>query len=91
LTARSVTVKGKASPGGRLRAVTKAWGPGAVKLTYRWYKNGQAVRGATGKTYRVRASDAGARIAVRVTGVRSGFAKSQVKADRPVRIASNGH
>jgi hypothetical protein len=85
LTAKTVKVAGAARTGSKLTASTGKWGPGTVKLTYRWYKNGKAIKGATKKAYTVKASDAGAKIAVRITGTKAGYTKVS-KTAKAVRI-----
>jgi hypothetical protein len=44
-----------------------------VKLTYRWYRAGHAISGATGTTYKPKSVDKGHTVSVKVTGTRSGF------------------
>lgn len=60
------------------------WGPGRVELRYQWLRDGRTViAGETGISYRVRAADIGHRIAVRITGRKSGHAE-QVQLTEPV-------
>lgn len=73
LIAPRPTVVGKARVGAKLVAAAGTWGPGAVKLTYRWLRNGKPIRGATTKSYRLTKADRGKRISVKVTGSKSGF------------------
>ncbi|MDO9455763.1 DUF3152 domain-containing protein [Nocardioides sp.] len=61
------TVTGEAVWGGTLTADGGTWDPAAVALTYRWLRDGQAVRGATASTYRLGGHDLGTRLAVEVT------------------------
>lgn len=49
--------------------------PGA-KRTYRWLRNGKAIRGATGSTYRVKKADRHRRLSVRVSYSRSAYEKT---------------
>ncbi len=67
------TVVGTPRVGAKLVAVAGKWGPGKVKLTYRWLRNGKPIRGATTKSYRLTKRDRGTRISVKVTGSKSGF------------------
>ncbi len=67
------TVSGTAKVGRTLTAKVGTWKPSGVTFTYRWYRNGTAISGATGKTYVVAKADRGARLHVRVTGSRSGY------------------
>lgn len=65
-------VGGDAVAGGRLVAQPGRWGPVGVRLSYQWLRNGLPVEGATGAAYAPVAIDAGAELAVRVTGSRLG-------------------
>lgn len=49
------------------------WGPGRVNLAFQWLRNGRAIGGATGTSYRLAAADIGQRVSVRITGSRQGF------------------
>jgi glycerophosphoryl diester phosphodiesterase len=61
-------IVGQAKVGTRLRAKT-TWSAGqTVKTSYRWYRNGKAIRGAVAQSYRLGQADKGKRITVRVTG-----------------------
>ena len=61
------SIKGKAAVGNTLTASTKAWIDGA-ELTYQWYRDGEAVDGATSETYDLTAADFEASISVGITG-----------------------
>ncbi len=61
------SIKGKAAVGNTLTASTKAWIDGA-ELTYQWYRDGDAVDGATSETYDLTADDFEASISVGITG-----------------------
>lgn len=57
--------------------------PGTVRPTpttvrYRWLRDGAPITGATARTYRLRAADAGHRVAVRVQALRAGALTSTV-------------
>lgn len=49
------------------------WGPAPVATRYQWYRDDEAIPGATGWTYQLTAADLGAVIRVRVRGVKSGY------------------
>jgi hypothetical protein len=66
-------IKGKAKVGEKLTAKPGTWGPGEVAKTYQWYANGKAISGATGKSLKLKASHAGKRITVKVTGTKAGY------------------
>ncbi|MBD9698519.1 peptidoglycan DD-metalloendopeptidase family protein [Flavimobilis sp. GY10621] len=67
------TVTGNLKVAAVLTATTAAWQPAAT-LSYQWFRGAAAIPGATKATYRLVDADAGSRIRVRVTGVRTGFA-----------------
>jgi len=48
--------------------------PTGATLSYQWLRNGTAIGGATGSTYKVSTADAGKKLSVRVTSVRAGYA-----------------
>lgn len=66
-------ISGAAAVGRRLTAVPGRWEPRPVTVVYRWYRGGKLIPGATSKTYRVAAVDAGKAISVRVTGSKPGY------------------
>lgn len=65
-------VSGKAVFGQTLTADAGTWGPGTVNLSYQWYRDGEAVEGASGRTLKLTADDVGASMKVRVTGSKLG-------------------
>jgi hypothetical protein len=67
LTGSKPRVKGKPVVGGKLRAAAGSWSPGAT-LRYTWFVDGKPVRGATHRTFRLRAGMVGDRVKVRVVG-----------------------
>jgi beta-glucosidase len=67
-------IKGTAKAGAKLRAVAGKWTAGA-KVSYRWYRDGKAIKGANKAVYTVKAADAGSKIAVKVTGKKAGMKK----------------
>jgi len=67
------TAKPKLSDGtprvGQLISVNAgSWKPTGVQFGYRWYRNGVAVSGATGRTYTVTAADHAKKLTARVEG-----------------------
>lgn len=58
--------------GSRLTAVSGTWTSG-TKLSYQWYANGKAIKGATGSTLLLSAATVRSRITVKVTGTKSGY------------------
>lgn len=65
-------VTGTAAVGSTLGSRVTGWTPGP-RLTYRWYRDGRAIPGATHDHYRVTAADRGRRLTVTVTGERPGY------------------
>ena len=74
LTASTPRVSGSPRVGGTLGAVTGAWAPAPVHLTYQWLRSGEPVAGARGATYRLVPADRGHRMSVEVTGTKPGYA-----------------
>ena len=73
LVAPTPTISGTKRSGYTLTANPGTWGPSPVALTYRWYRSGVAIAGATAKTYRLASADRYDTIKVRVTGVKTGY------------------
>lgn len=72
LQATTPTLSGTAQVGKTLTAVPGAWAPAAT-FTYRWLRSGTPIGGATAATYTLTAADAGASVAVEVTGQAAGY------------------
>src|SRR5690606_13020322 len=47
-----------------------------AKFSYQWYRNGKKIKGAKKKTYKVKKSDLGKKLSVKMTAKLKGFAKS---------------
>lgn len=73
LSGSKPAIKGKPRVGRVLTVRPKAWGPGAVTLTYQWLRGKKPIKGGTGAKYRLRKADVGKRLRVRVTGSKPGF------------------
>jgi hypothetical protein len=73
VVAGAPTIKGKAVVGKKLTAKPGSWTPAGVTFTYQWLRNGQAISGATGSTYKLKNKDKGKKISVRVTGSATGY------------------
>ncbi|RZI94836.1 MAG: hypothetical protein EOO67_03850 [Microbacterium sp.] len=73
LTAATPTIRGTAKVGQKLTAKAGTWGPAPVKLSYRWLRDGAAIKGATKSAYTLKAADRGHRVSVRITGTKSGY------------------
>ena len=81
---RPPKLTGRPRVGGRLVVALPGWQP-AVRASYRWLRNGSAIKGATGKAYRVRRTDRGKRISVVVTAAQAGY-ETAVEKSRKVKI-----
>jgi len=71
--------------GRTLKVKAGTWDPG-VKLTYRWYRGGKPIAGATKKSYKVKKADAGKRLRVKVTARKSGYTTVVRYTPRSVRV-----
>ena len=56
-----------------LKVDAGSWGPGSVSLSYQWYRGKTAISGADGTSYDVQADDAGSKLSVEVSGLRTGY------------------
>ncbi|WP_156138923.1 hypothetical protein [Microbacterium mangrovi] len=59
-----------------LTAHRTAWSPLVSSYTWQWKRNGVAISGATGATYKLVAADYGKKITVTLTGKRAGYANT---------------
>jgi hypothetical protein len=66
------TLKGKATVGSTLTAVTKDWMDG-TELAYQWYRDGEPLFGSESDTYDLTGEDGGSRITVGITGTLEGY------------------
>ena len=77
LSPNEVGITGTPTSGQTLTAVTDPWGPGTVKLTYKWYRSSgsswKAISGATKSTYKLTSSDKNHQVYVVITGTESGY------------------
>lgn len=67
------TITGTAQVGSPLTAVTGTWTPAPDSFSYRWWRDGVAIPGATAARYVPAAADQGKRITVTVTAAKSGY------------------
>ena len=86
LTTAKVSINGDPTVGTRLTAHRGTWGPGTVSYSYRWYRDGEKIRGATARTYTATKADRGHRLTVKVTGRKTGYTTRSVTS-AAVRIA----
>jgi hypothetical protein len=86
-TSPTPKISGHAAVGRKVTARPGTWGPGTVRLTYRWTRDGHAIAKATGRTYRLKRADAHHRIGVTVTATEPGFSRG-VEKSRTHRVRS---
>jgi hypothetical protein len=77
-------LRGKAQTGAVLKVRTGRW-TASPRLSYQWYRSGQAIKGATAKTYRLTQADQGKRITVKVSAKRAGY-KPTTKTAKAVKV-----
>lgn len=80
-------IVGTAKFGQTLTADPGEWTSG-TEFTYQWYRNGTAISGATGTTYRLSAGDTGATITVGVTGAKDGYKSISTTSASTSKIAA---
>ncbi|MBA3021915.1 peptidoglycan-binding protein [Propionicimonas sp.] len=74
LTAAPVpTLAGTTTVGKALTAAPGVWGPGAVEVSYQWYRGANPIAGATGRSYTLQPADARQAIKVATTGTKAGY------------------
>jgi N-acetylmuramoyl-L-alanine amidase len=91
------TITGVRRAGSVLTASAGTWRPAPTKVTFGWKRNGVAIAGATGRSYRLADRDTGARITITVTATRAGYVPkaadrtTSVIGKRPVIVLDPGH
>ncbi|MEU8237369.1 hypothetical protein AB0C07_03900 [Actinoplanes missouriensis] len=68
---KAPAISGTVRVGSTVKAVTGTWSPAATAHAYQWSVNGVAIKGATGSTYLISASQRGKRLSVTVTAKRA--------------------
>lgn len=71
--------------GHRLRAVTGSWTK-RTTFSYRWYRDGKRITGATKSSYVLKRADVSKRISVSVTGKKAGYVTVSRKSKPTVRV-----
>ncbi len=66
-------IAGTAKVGQTVSVGAGSWGPGSVSLSYQWYRGKTAISGARSTRYSVQAGDAGSKLTVKVSGLRTGY------------------
>ncbi len=78
-TVPTPTIAGPAQVGKTLTAAPGTWSPSPSTLSYRWYRDGKAIAGATGGSYLVAPPARGGVLTVRVTAARDGYVTTTSK------------
>ncbi|MEU3847826.1 hypothetical protein AB0E44_12685 [Micrococcus terreus] len=86
LTAPTPKLSGTARAGYTVSAARGTWTSGTT-LRQQWLRNGVAIPGATGTSYRLTSADVGRNISVRVTGSKAGYG-TVARTSAAVRVAT---
>ncbi|MBX0300438.1 hypothetical protein K2F54_10665, partial [Cryobacterium sp. 1639] len=73
LTAAQPTFSGTVAVGSTVTAKTGTWKPTPMTFRYQWLRDGKAISGATGSTYKLVTTDAGKKLTVLLTGSKAGY------------------
>ncbi|QLQ10699.1 MAG: hypothetical protein HZY75_10355 [Nocardioidaceae bacterium] len=83
LASGKVKVRGKATVGKKLTAVTGTWTAGA-RFKYQWYAGSKAIKKATKSTYTVTSAVKGKKLRVKITGTKTGYVPSRFTRPTPL-------
>jgi peptidoglycan hydrolase-like protein with peptidoglycan-binding domain len=81
-------IAGTAKVGQTVAAGAGSWGPGSVSLSYQWYRGTTAISGAHSTNYAVQAGDAGSKLSVKVSGLRTGYTLTARTSATTVTVAT---
>jgi hypothetical protein len=87
VTPATPKISGKAIVGRTLKAVATGWAPAGLKLSYQWYRNGKAIKGATKASYKLVKADKGKTLKVKVTGAKAGFKSASKVSKATARVS----
>lgn len=85
MNTRKPAIKGTVKIGRTVTANPGRWSPTATRFRYQWWANNKAVKGATGKSYRIAKATKAKKLKVRVTAVNAGGKGRAYSAARRVR------
>ncbi len=71
------SIAGSAHVRAVLTANTGTWSPAPSTVSYQWYRSGQSIAGATGRTFRLTSAELGKQIQVKVTASRPDYSSAQ--------------
>ncbi|MCA0253418.1 MAG: peptidoglycan-binding protein [Actinobacteria bacterium] len=80
-------IKGTARVGLTLKVTKGTWKPTKISFSYRWYRDGKAISGATKSSYKLAKKDTGALITVKVTGKKSGYTTTAMTSKATTEVA----
>jgi surface antigen len=97
-TSTTPTISGTRGTGQWLTGEPGSWGPSDVELAYQWFRDGKAVKGATGLGYKLTSADRGHSLTFRVTGTKDGLdpvtltspATSKIKIGPKLTVTAEG-
>jgi serine protease len=69
-------ILGSGAIGSTLSVNPGTWSPQPVLFSYQWFRNGSAITGATGPSYRLSSGELGSNVSIQVTGSKSGYMTS---------------
>lgn len=78
LTTHVPTIQGSTKVGSKLTATVTPWGPAPVTLTYQWYADGAAIKGATSPDFHATGNYLHTTLTVVVTGTKNGYITASV-------------
>ena len=67
------SISGTPQVGKVLTAHRGVWKPAPSSFTFQWYRNGVAILGANGTTYKLTSADKGKKVTVKVTAKKAGY------------------
>ncbi|MEV7648803.1 S8 family serine peptidase [Arthrobacter sp. NPDC089319] len=76
LMSETPIIVGTGAIGSVLYVTPGTWSPQPVLISYQWFRDGSAIPGAIGASYRLSSHDLGSKVSVRVTGSKSGYMTS---------------
>ncbi|UOQ57685.1 FG-GAP-like repeat-containing protein [Leucobacter allii] len=85
----AASISGIPMVGGELRASGSGWSPAPSGYAYRWFRDGAAIAGATGATYRPVLADVGAAISVEVSAQRPRYRPSSAVSSATVVLMTD--
>jgi hypothetical protein len=80
-------LSGRARVGSKLSTDGGTWSQSGVSLSYRWFRSGKPVRGATTRVYYLRKADIGHRLLARVIAVKDGYTTVTARSPRSKVVA----